>query len=161
MSTVTIPNPSLIIHGETFISLESNYEYTSLPAYGWIRILALHPGSARDKLACGLQDRKVDDAEASEFEAVSYVWGGSDGREVLVEVQCDDSIILIGENLACALRHIRHDSETRFLWVDAVCIDQGNIGERSTQVSRVAHSDQKYHIGGVEIYGPDNSDVES
>jgi hypothetical protein len=37
-------------------------------------------------------------------------------------------------NLEAALRYLRHRSEVRIIWVDAICIDQSNIEERNHQV---------------------------
>ncbi|KAH8745951.1 heterokaryon incompatibility protein-domain-containing protein [Hyaloscypha finlandica] len=37
-------------------------------------------------------------------------------------------------NLDAALRYLRHGSEVRIIWVDAICIDQSNIEERNHQV---------------------------
>lgn len=68
------------------------------------------------------------------YEALSYAWG---------DPILDRSINLGGEdfaittNLHLALRHLRHADHERILWVDAVCIDQHNIKERSHQVSRM------------------------
>jgi hypothetical protein len=40
----------------------------------------------------------------------------------------------ITRNLEAALRHIRHEHHPRILWVDAVCINQGDISKRGHQV---------------------------
>lgn len=37
-------------------------------------------------------------------------------------------------NLASALRHLRHPTEERVFWIDAICIDQNNFGERAAQI---------------------------
>jgi Heterokaryon incompatibility protein (HET) len=43
----------------------------------------------------------------------------------------------ITANLEIALRHLRHRDTYRTLWVDALCIDQMNLLERSLLVLRV------------------------
>ena len=139
MSIVTTSDLLLLVHGDIPTPHRPNYEYNPLPAHGWIRVLTLQPASSRDSLICGLQLRRIDDAEAPGFEAVSYVWGSSDGHEEGVPVECDGLFMRIGENLAAALIHIRHESEIKHVWVDALCIDQENIEERSTQVGQVVH----------------------
>jgi len=45
----------------------------------------------------------------------------------------------ITKNLECALRYLRHKEFPRVLWVDAVCINQRDIQERTAQVSRMKH----------------------
>jgi hypothetical protein len=73
------------------------------------------------------------DTSQSDFEALSYTWGESLNNEY-VEVQ-DQIQIPITDNLARALRRLRYPSEPRYLWIDAICIDQKNLGERSRQVA--------------------------
>jgi hypothetical protein len=42
--------------------------------------------------------------------------------------------LTITQNLALALRHLRKVDTPRVLWVDAICIDQTNLKERSAEV---------------------------
>jgi hypothetical protein len=44
-------------------------------------------------------------------------------------------VIQIRKNLEAALRHLRLTQEARYLWVDAICINQDDMDERSRQVS--------------------------
>lgn len=43
----------------------------------------------------------------------------------------------VTENLEAALRHLRYTNKIRLLWIDALCINQGDIKERSLQVMRM------------------------
>ena len=138
METVTIPETSMVIHAQAAAPLKVSYQYKSLPPYGWIRVLVLHPGSFDDVLFCSLSARKIDEAGVAQYEALSYVWGRNERLADASHIECNDQIIGIGENLACALRHIRRKDETKYLWVDAICIDQGNLEERAEQVSAAA-----------------------
>jgi hypothetical protein len=50
--------------------------------------------------------------------------------------------VSIRRNLLHALQHLRHaveysSLEKRMLWIDAICIDQQNVGERNHQVSQM------------------------
>ncbi|KFA52244.1 hypothetical protein S40293_00623 [Stachybotrys chartarum IBT 40293] len=79
------------------------------------------------------------------FEALSYTWGTDDVSEF---AQVKDGVAENGSgqvetlglrpNLASALRHLRHMDEERVLWIDAICINQDDIGERNKQVKRMA-----------------------
>ena len=40
----------------------------------------------------------------------------------------------VTRNLAVALRHLRYEREPRVLWIDAICINQQDVHERSAQV---------------------------
>lgn len=42
------------------------------------------------------------------------------------------------QNLVAALVHLRYLTEPRVLWIDALCIDQQNESERSSQVARMS-----------------------
>lgn len=46
--------------------------------------------------------------------------------------------LAVTQNLATALRYLRYSDRQRVLWVDAICVDQGNLEERSQQVARMA-----------------------
>ncbi|CAG7555893.1 unnamed protein product [Fusarium equiseti] len=79
------------------------------------------------------------------FEALSYTWGDMNSQKhvALVVSRASDSSeaiteLLIGPNLASALRHLRFMDRSRTLWVDAVCINQNDIPERDEQVKRMA-----------------------
>jgi hypothetical protein len=41
-------------------------------------------------------------------------------------------------NLESALRHLRYHENTRILWIDAICINQSDLSERSLQVQHIA-----------------------
>jgi len=80
------------------------------------------------------------------YEALSYAWGSTeDARETvsiryatLAPVAAGFSSITLGNNLATALRHLRYRDRPRTLWIDALCINQGNLAERERQVRRMA-----------------------
>jgi hypothetical protein len=82
----------------------------------------------------------------AEFEALSYTWGSAENPEVAYikdplkhkeEPTTSLPTLRIGQNLACALRHLRYLDRSRLLWVDAICINQQNIEERAKQVVRM------------------------
>ena len=92
-----------------------------------IRILHLLPGAFDADIRCELSTQSTE----IEYEALSYVWGDTDDKRV-IEVQ--GHRMEITRNLESALRHIRDEGKTRRLWVDALCINQGDTKERNHQV---------------------------
>lgn len=115
-----------------------------------IRILVLKAGHAGSPLEASL--RTVSLAELSEhgdkfsdgndpsdkqpetahFEAISYCWG-----EPIFSRSCslhDGATIPLTESLHSALQAFRYPDRSRKLWADAVCINQADIAERSSQV---------------------------
>ena len=96
------------------------------------------------------------------YEALSYTWGSSTNPETAsVETTkplgIGPSTLEIGQNLASALRHLRHADKPRTIWVDALCINQDDIVERSQQVSRMRYIYQ--HADRVVVWlGPSSND---
>ena len=110
-----------------------SYEYGPLPSIGWTRFLYLHPGTG--KLVCSLTSNRID-YMTLKYVAISYAWG-ADARYNTVGIKCDGKALFIGSNLASALKHIRSKSRTKFLWADAICINQNDTNERSQQVQQM------------------------
>ncbi|OAA52881.1 HET domain protein [Cordyceps fumosorosea ARSEF 2679] len=127
------------------------YEYEPFADARTIRVLTLHPArSPEEPLSGDLSMEPLEEAaamaavdEAAEqsetdgdggFEAVSYVWGS---RKRTHELRCGEHrVLLITESIADALRRLRRaDDRPRRLWADQVCINQGDVVERSQQVN--------------------------
>jgi Heterokaryon incompatibility protein (HET) len=94
-----------------------------------IRVLILHPGQWDDNISCELQHARLN---KTEYEALSYVWGdASDTRPILLHGYTKQ----VTANLESALRRLRKRSDQMVLWVDALCINQDDLAERSQQVT--------------------------
>ncbi|PQE20174.1 Heterokaryon incompatibility protein [Rutstroemia sp. NJR-2017a BBW] len=97
-----------------------------------IRLLVLHP--AEDifdlfRYSCTLVHVSLD--EDPDYEALSYVWGSKANKQ---KILIDGRQFEVTSNLAEALYHLYDCNTPRKLWVDAICIDQEDISERSHQV---------------------------
>jgi hypothetical protein len=69
----------------------------------------------------------------SYFTALSYVWGTFSSPSDTIT--CNGVSVNISTNCRDALREIRWQSESRVtIWVDAICINQADMVERSTQI---------------------------
>lgn len=113
------------------------YDYSSLPN-GWIRLLRLEPHpDAKAPIRCHLIDHHlVDSGEGLHlFEALSYVWGSLENQQV---VYVGKGCLRITYNLFGLVARLRDRARERILWVDAVCINQESILERSSQVRMMA-----------------------
>lgn len=99
------------------------------------------------------------DVEKPDFIALSYVWGSPDDpQEVIVESAPEGANkISITRNLDVAIRNVRRTRAHLVVWIDAICIDQGNLNERSYQV---AFMDTIYTIASFTIVwlGPEEDD---
>ncbi|KAI2611828.1 heterokaryon incompatibility protein-domain-containing protein [Hypoxylon sp. NC1633] len=68
------------------------------------------------------------------YEALSYTWGPPVFSH---PIQINGVEFFVTENLNSALRHLRLTGSKRYLWVDALCINQFDIREKSIQVGRM------------------------
>ncbi|KAF1950483.1 HET-domain-containing protein [Byssothecium circinans] len=143
----------------------SDYSYTALDTTKReIRLLYLHPScakantdsdspskdvaneeSAPDEIYCTFSLASLDDYAKPElehssltelksepFEALSYTWG--DAKDTTL-INLEGNRFPVTKNLHCALVNLRLPDKVRILWVDALCINQGNTNERSSQVA--------------------------
>jgi hypothetical protein len=96
------------------------YRYSHLKPQE-IRLLELYPGRPGDPLVGWLDTASFSDiSNVENYEALSYVWGKSSWRKVMV---VNGKRLYITRNLYDALNHIRLEKESRKIWVDAICID--------------------------------------
>ncbi|RFU72885.1 hypothetical protein TARUN_9375 [Trichoderma arundinaceum] len=99
-----------------------------------IRLLRLHRGNSSD-ISCELFQAELHQREeAVSYEALSYTWGFLNLTESIL---VNGYRLRITYNLHVALQQLRHQDEDRVLWIDAVCIDQGNKKERGHQVAQM------------------------
>jgi hypothetical protein len=125
----------------------TEFEYEPLPSKRRsIRLLNLFSSSPENpQIECKLVVVDIDPKKLTrgsigkEYEALSWCWGTAqptayinirkNGRIYSKKVQPD---------LLAALKALRHPQEDRYLWIDAVCIDQADIGERNHQVEMMS-----------------------
>lgn len=106
-----------------------------------IRLLIVYPGKFGDTIQCALFPYEL--SKAIPYEALSYCWGAS---EPSVSIVCNGQPFDVGPNLGAALQRLRHSNVganprtwlARAIWIDAICINQMDLGERSQQVSFMA-----------------------
>jgi hypothetical protein len=89
---------------------------------------------AVDRDVVRFKTRRVRRASKTPYTAVSYTWGNEDASEV---IYLDDRRFRVRPNLWSCLYYMAHATRNGAwdcLWVDAICIDQTNDAERSSQV---------------------------
>src|SRR2546421_9509367 len=91
-------------------------ENSTRPAF---RLLKLHPGHGSEEGKCTLTESHLHDSIP--YETISYCW--SDDKTT---INCNGTALSISRSLAEALQALRYRDKPRFLWADAICIDQGN-----------------------------------
>ncbi|KAF2491003.1 HET-domain-containing protein [Lophium mytilinum] len=107
--------------------------YDDLPTDDSVRLLRLERGSGDDIITCNLSHTRLHEGHQA-YEALSYVWGQrSDAKEVI----CNKQKVFVTGNLHQALKRLRKPDVARWIWVDAVCINQEDPGERGHQVRQM------------------------
>ncbi|KAF8189754.1 heterokaryon incompatibility protein-domain-containing protein [Pholiota molesta] len=118
----------------------------------FIRLLLLNPGHSSEDIDCTLAEVNLD--SNPEYTALSYTWGPPIRRSASLwtlrgirqylrertERTRHSTIILDGRrvpvtpNLESALLHLRKPDTPLLLWVDAVCINQDDLEEKTHEV---------------------------
>jgi hypothetical protein len=143
------------------------YEPLGANAERGFRLVNLLPGQLEDEIQVEILRTESPPGHSVQndlsYEALSYVWGpeenpsivavrdaslrlyGRESRSTLDDTILEPSYISeansrtlsIRQNLDVALRHLRKSSESRVLWIDAICINQEDIEERNREVGRM------------------------
>jgi ankyrin repeat protein len=119
-----------------------SYKYQPIPlGQGVFRLLRIFKGLSTDGIRCELF--QATQAEGVTYEALSYTWGSDVVLEdITLEGRGEGSAmketkIRIRTNLHTALRYLRSETRDRVLWIDALCIDQGNDEEKADQIQQM------------------------
>ena len=96
-----------------------------------IRLLKLLPGESTSPISVTI-DHNVAIKDPPIYEALSYEWREESGTQL---IRCNGLPLRVTSNLLAALHALRLPYRSRTLWVDAICIDQNNLAERSSQVA--------------------------
>ncbi|KAJ9609429.1 hypothetical protein H2200_005756 [Cladophialophora chaetospira] len=117
--------------------ISASHNYESLGPGKRIRLLGLEPGNRGDPIKLHFYYTDLEDTSLS-YEALSYVcgtpidpfWYDVNGNVAYLGRRK----IQIKPNLHRALHALRLPDKVRILWVDAICINQQDLGEREAQV---------------------------
>ncbi|KAK4552095.1 hypothetical protein LTR86_010631 [Recurvomyces mirabilis] len=120
-----------------------------------IRVLDLLPGKLNAVLQANLRIVRLG-AEDSHYEALSYTWGSQTDNRVIHMNGCNKSTS-ITKHLFQALQRLRRRQATRTLWVDALCINQNDLSERSTQVAIMSEIYRAATCVNIWLGEPDRS----
>jgi hypothetical protein len=77
---------------------------------------------------------------------MSYTWGAPDFSHYLF---CDGAVVMITANVDSLLRNMRKKTSSRYLWIDAVCLNQQDKLEKNQQIplmGEIYHHSRKVYI---------------
>jgi Heterokaryon incompatibility protein (HET) len=95
-----------------------------------IRYVKIHSGVGR--MRCTLIQTSN---FTKKYSALSYVWGSQDKPKI---IYLNGKKFRVSRNLHEALVKLRRPSRHRYVWIDALAINQSNLSERSVQVRKMA-----------------------
>lgn len=107
-----------------------------------IRLVLLNPGAREEPISCSLICKSLHDCSTT-YEALSYYWGDPRHRQdISLKVFDTDKwsafALSITSDLCYAMKSLRPRAGlARTLWIDAICINQADVDERSSQVAQM------------------------
>jgi len=105
--------------------------YSPLSDWNEIRLLGLQPRRPGEGIKCTTRHVKL--SEKPQYEALSYMWGPKEHRQI----EINGTVVEVRQNLGDALLELRLEKDTRTLWIDAICINQDDVSERNHQVTQM------------------------
>lgn len=94
------------------------------------RILTLHRGSSSDAISCGMRIVSLEEARGR-YHALSYRWGDDKNKKQII---VNGTPLSVTANLHSAFQHLRFAGADRDLWIDQICINQGDKNEKLHQI---------------------------
>jgi hypothetical protein len=109
----------------------SAYQPLSHPSE--IRIVKVLLGKFDDPIECDLRHVRLD-KKPKYYDALSYAWGD---LLVTTPISLKGLNYPVTTNLSSALRYLRHETSPIYIWIDALCINQTDLIEKSEEIPRM------------------------
>jgi hypothetical protein len=125
--------------------LPQSHIYSPITSPNTIRLMVLQPGKTSEPLRCTFCMHEIFDnhtaemyvkyrGSAADYTAISYTWHADPGSKEYGSILCLDKSIQITRNLSNLLHQLRHGAREEILWIDQLCINQGDEGEKEKQI---------------------------
>lgn len=104
------------------------------PLLQQIRLLTILPGNFHDEVRCMMNVASLNHEviHRQRYETISYVWGDPGLRG---SIRVNGETVNVPQSSMAALRRMRLTDVERVVWIDAICINQGDNSEKSSQVA--------------------------
>lgn len=119
------------------ISSPATFKHEPLPdATNHMRLLEVFDRDYSDtiRVRCGITTWPVDSMPW--HSAISYVWGDSKPDKTIL---INDKTFQVGTSCELVLKQIHAYEKSRYYWIDAICIDQKNLDEKSKQLAMMGN----------------------
>lgn len=137
-----ISSPSSVV--DRYLASDAALKLRYTPVHEWqTRLLCLKPGTDQDLLSFELRVVDLAHVEGAvlhdcgsivEYAAISYAW---DSPGPMRLVHCDGHIHSASKTVCHALRAVREPDKETHVWLDALCINQDDVMERSSHIRRM------------------------
>ncbi|KAH7335094.1 heterokaryon incompatibility protein-domain-containing protein [Pyrenochaeta sp. MPI-SDFR-AT-0127] len=97
-----------------------------------LRLLHLHPGEHDDPIICSIKVKGFYNDRWPAYNALSYQWGEPTPTQPINVL--NGGVLNVRSNLYDALVQLRSRYEDKIFWIDAVCINQEDLVEKSHQI---------------------------
>lgn len=104
------------------------------------RVVCIAPGELPDPVALSILPAVSldpggfglpDEDRIQQYEALSYTWGAPVYSHPVI---CNGVEFSVTQNLHAALVHLRYTDRSRWVWIDALCINQNDLREKGRQI---------------------------
>lgn len=103
-----------------------------------IRLLQIQQGDWASNIHCTISHEVLSHV-LPPYEAISYTWADETGDTYKKEaIWLNSKRFMVTANCERALRRARLKDRNRMVWIDAICINQESVAERSHQVQLMA-----------------------
>jgi hypothetical protein len=107
--------------------------YAPLPKGNYIRLLEVREGFLSHELVCKFNVVCLDDCK-EDYTAISYAWGNQSSPTTTVKFS-DGQTLSLSATLSSLFTSLRKKQRSFTVWIDAICINQQDTAEKSSQVA--------------------------
>lgn len=125
------PSRNIIMFSNSTACAPSHLEALD-PTLKEIRVLDIAPASGDGIVECMMNHISLLHHPVPVYETISYSWGLSRAPSI---IKINGHMTTVPASSEAALRRMRPTDRPRVLWIDAICIDQSSVTERSVQVA--------------------------
>ena len=114
---------------ETYDCSDEPFQYTSRLYRRNIRLIRIHSGEEDEIIRCSLVHQSLETSPL--YNALSYVCGDASDK---VPILCNGRLLKVTRDLHAALAQLRELEYFDLIWIDAICINQLDVEEKTEQV---------------------------
>ncbi|KAH9997685.1 heterokaryon incompatibility protein-domain-containing protein [Xylariaceae sp. FL0662B] len=116
------------------IAMNKTFDYPTILSTSQLRILEILPKEPTGKIEGRYHIINLEDLNNTNYTALSYTWDKVNTVEDLREIQINDQPFFVRINLHNFLERASRSMAGRFIYIDAVCVDQSDPAEKGHQV---------------------------